>query len=264
VHGAGRTSPLVLAYHGVADVPLWQDHYRLFVRPKDLGRQIDRLTSWGYELTTMSELARRLRAGSADGTAALTFDDGLADNAGPLLEVLATRDAPATVYVIAGWLGRPHPDAPWARIATEEQVEKIASAGLEVGAHTLNHVDLSTVPYDVAFRELKDSKDRLEQITGSSVESAAYPFGNASEETLAACRAAGFTSAVRTRGRGSWANLLALPRQDVGNRTTDLALRLKRRDRYEPVMRILNPLLATWPARKGIRLVRLVRWVASH
>lgn len=264
MQGAGPTPPLVLAYHGVADVPLWQDHYRLFVRPRDLARQIEKLESWGYELATMSELARRLRAGSADGTAALTFDDGLSDNAGPLLEVLRAHDAPATVYVIAGWLGRAHPDAPWARIATEDEIREIASAGVEIGAHTVNHVDLSTVSYDVALRELTESKQQLEKIAGTRVESAAYPFGNVHDEAIEACKAAGFTSAVRTRGRGSWANLLALPRQDVGNRTTDLALRLKRRDRYEPAMRILNPFLGTWPARKGIRLVRLLRWVASR
>lgn len=253
----------MLAYHGVGDVPLWQDHFRLFVRPDDLRRQIDRLRSWGYELATVSDLARRLSSGTAGRVAALTFDDGLVDNAGPLLDVLGAYDAPATVYVIAGWLGRRHPDAPWTRIVTAEELQRIAGAGVEIGAHTMNHADLSTVSYDVALREWSESRERLEELSGAPVQSAAYPFGNVSDDAVRACGAAGFTSAVRTRGRGSWSSLLALPRQDVGNRTTSLALWLKRRDLYEPIMKTLDPVLRTWPARKGIRLVRLIRWVAS-
>lgn len=263
VQGSGHGSPLVLAYHGVGDVPLWQDHYRLFVRPDDLRRQIEKLRSWGYELTTVTDLARRLTAGQADRVAALTFDDGFVDNAGPLLDVLGAHDAPATVYVIGGWLGRTHPDAPWTRIVTEEELQTIAASGVEIGAHTMNHVDLSTVSFDVALAEWQESKRRLEEITGGPVRTAAYPFGNVSDDAVRACRAAGFTSAVRTRGRGSWASLLALPRQDVGNRTTSLALWLKRRDRYETIMKTVDPVLRTWPARKGIRLIRLLRWIAS-
>ena len=221
------------------------------------------LRAWGYELTTVTELARRLRAGRAARTGAITFDDGFVDNSEALLDVLRSCDVPATVYVIAGWLGKTHPDAPWTRIVTDDELRRIADAGVEIGSHTMNHVDLSATSYEVALREWTTSKERLEQITHQIVETAAYPFGNAEDEAVQACRAAGFTSAVRTRGRGSWANLHALPRQDVGNRTTTLALRFKRRDRYEPIMKVLEPALGTWPARKTIRLVRLLRWVAS-
>jgi peptidoglycan/xylan/chitin deacetylase (PgdA/CDA1 family) len=248
----------VLAYHGVDDVPLWRDHYRLFVRPRDLVRQIDRLRGWGYELVTITELARRSPAERVN-TAALTFDDGFVDNATHLVDVLRESGAVATVYVISGWLERSHPDAPWTRIMSRTELNALAGQGVEIGAHTVNHVNLRSLPYEAAVKEMKESKDQLEQITGRAVTSFAYPFGEANEHVLDACRTAGFTSAVRTRARGSWDRVLDLPRQDVGNRTTGLAFYLKRDDRYEKAAALVAPLLGTWPGRKSIRFIRLMR-----
>ena len=69
------------------------------------------------------------------------------------------------------------------------------------------------------------------------VETAAYPYGLASEQTIRACRDAGFRAACRISGEGSWADPHNLPRQDMLNRSSAVGLRLKRADLYEPLMR---------------------------
>jgi peptidoglycan/xylan/chitin deacetylase (PgdA/CDA1 family) len=250
--------PLVLAYHGVADVSLWRDHFRLFVRPRDLARQIETLKRWGYELTTVTDLAQR-DPSRRFNLAALSFDDGFSDNAHALLPVLDDAGVTATVYVISGWLGRSHPDAPWARIMSPAEVENLAQRGIEIGAHTVDHVNLCTLSSDDARAQIEESKHQLEAIIGRAVTSFAYPFGEANARVIETCRDAGFTSAVRTRGRGSWNDPLDLPRQDVGNRTSRLAFYLKRDNRYERPAGFVDPLLRTWPGRKSIRLVRLLR-----
>ena len=229
--------PFALTYHGVADVPLARDPHHLFVRPRDLERQIDRLRAWGYELVTFGALAARAAARDAHGLAALTFDDGLVDNLETLVPILERSRAKATVFVVTGWLGNPHAEATWTRILTEDELRALAAAGVEIGAHTVTHPDLTTLPYDSARSELAESGEELRRITGGQVEVAAYPYGRANDETRAACRDAGFAAGCRTLGDGSWHDPYDLPRQPMENRASLLGLRLKRAGRYGPLMR---------------------------
>ena len=61
----GYIPPLALAYHGIADVSLSRDPDRLFVRPQDLRRQIERLRKWNYRLVSFGDLAEEVaRAGA--------------------------------------------------------------------------------------------------------------------------------------------------------------------------------------------------------
>ena len=251
--------PLVLAYHAIGDVPLTRDWYRLFVRPKDLRRHIERLREWRYRTTTFGELAEAVANGGGAGMVALTFDDGFADNATLLAPLLDELNAKATVFVISGRLGQAHHEVPWARMMTEAQVRELHSAGIEIGAHTVTHPDLTTVPYETALEELTASKARLEDVVSAPVTVAAYPYGAADERVIAACETAGYVAACRTSGRGSWSEPLNLPRQDVGNRQSAFAFYLKRDDRYEPAIKPLLPLMTSKPARFAIKVIRHYR-----
>ena len=227
--------PLALAYHGVADVSLRRDPDRLFVRPEDLKRQIARLRDWGYQLVTFGRLAAER---DRTGLAALTFDDGFVDNLETLVPLLAELDAPATVFVVSGWLGQPHPAVQWTRIVTPEELRELRAAGIEIGGHSATHADLSTLSYDGALDELARGQRELEEVLGEPVEVAAYPYGRGGPDTIRAGRDAGFRAACLCTARGSWDDPLALPRQDMGNGSTLLGLRLKRDDRYEPLMHL--------------------------
>jgi peptidoglycan/xylan/chitin deacetylase (PgdA/CDA1 family) len=249
-----KLPPLALAYHGVANVPLHRDPYRLFVRPRDLERHIQRLRAWGFRLVTFGELATRAAAGEAAGHAALTFDDGLADNLTAALPVIRRSGAPATVFVVSGWLGGTHPKARWAPILTADDIRALAGAGVEIGAHTSTHPDLTELEHDAARAELARCKEELEKLTDRAVDVAAYPFGNASSDTMRACASAGFRAACRTSGQGSWSEPLNLPRQDMDNRCTAAGFWLKRHGWYEPVV-------ATPPGRLARRAIREARGV---
>jgi peptidoglycan/xylan/chitin deacetylase (PgdA/CDA1 family) len=247
-----RLPPLALAYHGVAEVPLRRDPEHLFVRPQDLRTHLRRLRVWGYRLVSFSELASRVADGEAAGFAALTFDDGLADNLLTLAPLLRHEGATATVFVTSCWLGLSYPAAPWARLLTRDELRELARLGLEIGGHTRTHPDLSRLSYAEAREELEGGKAELEEIVETAVEVAAYPFGQATVETMRACRDAGFRAACRTSGQGTWSDPYNLPRQAMENRCSDVGLWLKRHDRYEPLMR-LQPARA---ARKAGRRLR--------
>ena len=243
--------PLSLTFHGVADVPLRDDVHRLFVRPADLRRYVETLRGWGYELLAFSEWARRVGEGTGGGCAAVTFDDGFADNLHVLAPLLHELGVPATVFVISGQLGAPHAAAPFARILERDEVVALSETGVEIGAHTMSHPDLTLLDEEAAYRELRGSRDDLEDLLGKPVTVAAYPYGRATPATLAAARRAGFDAACRAVGLGNWTDPLDLPRQDIGNRSSIVGLRLKRDERYVPLMR-----------HRSVRIVRRARLTA--
>jgi peptidoglycan/xylan/chitin deacetylase (PgdA/CDA1 family) len=246
----------VLNYHGVADVHPDRPRSGSFVRPVDLRRQIEKLRAWGHELVTFGELGERLAAGDATSCAALTFDDAIADDGEGLLSTLRETGATGTVFAVSGWLGKPCPWVPWARIMTVDELRDVARAGIEIGAHTVTHPDLTALSYEEARSELEQSKRALEAILGAPVTVAAYPYGYARAETRRACRDAGFRFACRAQGWGSWDDLFDLPRIGVGNGSTLLSLRLKRNPRYRGVFD-LRPVRAAQRVRhEWLRLTR--------
>jgi len=247
----GIPPPLVLAYHGVAKVRVRDDPSLLFVPPDDVARHIDRLRRWGYELLPFSAFAGRLRTGRAAGCASLTFDDGFVDNLEALAPLLAAEGAPATVFVPTGWLGQTHPYAPQTRVMTAAEVRELSSRGVEIGAHTHTHPDLTTLGRDAAVDELRRGKAELEELLGERVEILAYPYGRADARTRDAGREAGFVAGCRTCGEGDWSDPLDIPRQDMTNASTMLGLRLKRDERYEPLMQRL-PFRAARSARRRL------------
>jgi peptidoglycan/xylan/chitin deacetylase (PgdA/CDA1 family) len=245
----GPLPPLALAYHGVATVRVRDDPSLLFVPPDHVVRHIRKLRRWGYELLGFAEFAGRVQARQAAGCAALTFDDGFVDNLEALAPLLAAENAPATVFVPSGWLGRSHPYAPQTRVMTADEVRDLRQRGVEIGAHTHSHPDLTTLDHGAAVEELERGKRELEQLLGEPVETVAYPYGRADAETRAACREAGFVAACRTCGEGNWDDPFDIPRQDMTNASTMLGLRLKRDDRYEDLVERL-PFRAARSARR--------------
>ncbi|MEA2476652.1 MAG: hypothetical protein QOC87_851 [Actinomycetota bacterium] len=234
-----RLDPLIIALHGIEYIPVRYDPQRLFVAPSTLRWLVERLNDWGYEFVRFSDMARAVARDGGHGRVALTFDDGYRNNLYELVPILHATEAVATVFPVTGWLGKVHPDAPNRPILTRDELRILHAEGVEIGSHTVTHRDLSTADPTEATWELKTSREILAEIIESPINTLAYPFGNATKETVALCRDLGFVAACRTSGRGSWNDPLDLPRQDVGNRPSRLGLELKRRDLYEPLMRYL-------------------------
>jgi len=65
----------------------------------------------------------------------------------------------------------------------------------EIGAHTVNHVALTSLNKEQAWSEVKDGKIWLENLLGNEVVSFCYPRGKFSATTAALVRKAGFLGA---------------------------------------------------------------------
>jgi peptidoglycan/xylan/chitin deacetylase (PgdA/CDA1 family) len=229
--------PFALCYHGLGTPRPGTDPHGLLLDPSLFAAQLDDLQRRGHRLVTASELWDGVQRGEGRGLGAITFDDGLAATMHIAVGLLGERGAAATLYVPSGLLGREHPDlASGERILDRGGVREIADAGVEIGAHTVDHVDLRTLPYADALDQLRRNKADLEDITGRPVRSLAYPYGAFGPDTIRAAQEAGFDSAWGCSGPAPWRSH-ALPREPVFPSTSIRRLRLKAAGRYGPMHR---------------------------
>ena len=243
--------PLVLAYHGVGQLPPTLDPKRMMVSPHRFRQHLRSIARRGYEFVTASEFADRLfddayperrllDAGSTGPLCALTFDDGLLDNLEVLPGVLREFDARATVFVCSGMLGQPHPGFPpqaGVRVIDADELRRLAGYdSLEIGSHTRLHTDLGEVSGDEAYEEMVASKRELEELLQRPVWSFAYPYGRYSEACPDAARRAGYKVAVAVAPHGGF-HRYELYRESADPRGGSLAFALKSRGLWRPIRR---------------------------
>lgn len=100
---------------------------------------------------------------------------------------------------LTAWAGVGSTGRPSHRIFSPEEVVDLAEGGvIEVGAHTVTHPVLSSLPVSVQQKEIQQSKAQLEAILGHPVKSFAYPHGSRSDytdQTVAIAQETGFNCA---------------------------------------------------------------------
>jgi peptidoglycan/xylan/chitin deacetylase (PgdA/CDA1 family) len=245
-----RRPPVILGYHGIADVDPRHDPTRLFVGPDALRRQAGRLRSRGYRFLTMAAFADALAAGEVEATCALTFDDGAHDDLVPVLEQLGV---PGTVYVCPGLFGEPYPwcdPAAGVRLMSEDEVVGLARHPLvEIGAHTVGHTSLADASAEDAYREMAECKERLEALLDRPVPSFCYPGCHYSAPCPDAARRAGYTSAVTCGPRGSW-DPFQLKRETLHTPDGQVTFALKSRGLFYGIRETPPARLTRWATRR--------------
>lgn len=108
----------VLMYHAVGD-DCWGEE-SLFVKPEELEKQLQYLSENGYETIFFEDLSH---IEQYEKPVLLTFDDGYDDNAETLLPLLQKYGMKATIFLIAGDVGKPHK-------LTRAQLAELVQSGL--------------------------------------------------------------------------------------------------------------------------------------
>lgn len=115
-----------------------------------------------------------------------SWDDGYALDL-PLAEMLSKHGCKGTFYA-----------APVAqhgeRMLSEKDLREL-SATMEIGAHSMTHPKLAHIPLADAEREIRDSKQWIETVTGQSCDMFCYPKGNHDDAVKKAVKDAGFAGA---------------------------------------------------------------------
>lgn len=188
----------VLTFHRVND---WDDdsltiHPRLFEELMDVLMREYRVVS----LSCLLDMMRKRQPVPAR-TVAITFDDGYLDNIDVAAPILKQRHLPATFFVTSGYIGTAR-RFPWDSysstvhpLMTWDHVRELQAEGFEIGAHTVNHLNLGHCSLDVVRAEVVESKRQIEDRLGSQVAGFAYPFGGLeciSDSATQVVREAGF------------------------------------------------------------------------
>ena len=200
--------PRVLMYHMVSAHRPGARFNGLRVQPESFEAQIAWLSRNGWQFFTVSELWAQWDT-LPDRSVAITFDDGYADNLHNALPLLEKYDAKATIYMVVDRHDRDWSTAKKAHHNTGELAREpklnddelqrlVASGRIEIGSHTLTHINLRTTPAADKRIELAESRRLLQAQTGQPVTSFAYPFGIYDEEDVALAREAGHVTAVTT------------------------------------------------------------------
>ena len=232
----------ILMYHYIEQVPPNDPdptlRAELTVTPRNFQQQMAWLAANGYHTITMAQL-RGYFQGTNDLPAnpvALTFDDGHQDFYTNALPILQTYHFTATAFVISGFID----DASGASMR-RWQVLAISQAGIEIGAHTFNHLDLTTLSATQVQQELGPPKTTLESWIGQPVLDFAYPAGRYDPSVVTAVQAAGYQSAVTTRPGTThdWAGRFTWERQEVVG-TESLAAFIQQLGPTDPVEEVAS------------------------
>jgi hypothetical protein len=230
----GKRPPFVLCYHGVGRVA-GADPHGLFVSRELFGEHVDIIQSQQYDVMPVGELWRSTQR-NADGEhrASISFDDGLVQTAREAIPMLLERGLRCSMFIATGLMGKRHPDLDEEMIVSREEVVELAQAGVEIGAHTVDHVELNDLPFEQALDQLRRSRATLEDLLGKEVTSMAYPYGKPKGQTPLAAERAGYEIACACVGPGPW-QPFNLPREPIFPSVTPLRLRLKMAGLYGPL-----------------------------
>jgi peptidoglycan/xylan/chitin deacetylase (PgdA/CDA1 family) len=195
---AGRSAVRVpiLMYHYIRVNPDPADRlgFNLSVTPSDFARQMDWLAANGYHPIDFDDLRGYLLGGAPipDRPVVLTFDDGYRDLYTAAYPVLRAHHFKAVAYIVSGFVNSP-------ASVTADQVVEMDAHGIQIGAHTVSHADLTKLSAGNLTHEVTDSKAALEGLVGHPVLDFCYPSGRFDDGVVRAVQAAGFLTATTTQ-----------------------------------------------------------------
>lgn len=157
----------VLMYHGLhasdADPGRFEPVYS--VSPTEFAAQLDWLMENGFRSTRLD--------GAATGSGkpiVISFDDGDVSNYNVALPLLRERGMVAEFFITSDFVGQPG-------MLETGHIRALADSGMGVQSHGRSHRFLEDLDESAMYAELRDSKQRLETVSGQPVTAIAFPGG---------------------------------------------------------------------------------------
>lgn len=177
----------VLTYHSIDDEPLsgYPEWKGIFVKEEEFDKQVRHLKESGYGTITLSNLRRWMEGEKTFDFKPLliTFDDGYR-SALKAEAIMKRYDFKGNVFIITDYIGkksngfcrRESPPAVVPMLSWGD-IDTLAAAGWEFGAHTMSHDLLDRIEPSRVEEEMLTSKHLLEDKMGAAVDVFAYPNG---------------------------------------------------------------------------------------
>lgn len=186
----------VFGYHGLTRSP--DESVPTVERPYWLHRDqfrshLEFIHRERYRIALLEELWDNDKAASSPKLpVVLTFDDGLASDYEVAFPLLAALEAKASFFLNTSTVGQP-------RYLGWRQIQEMQEAGLSFQSHSDDHVDLTRLSTVALERQLRASKEMLEDRLGSSVRFLSAPYGLINRKVVEAALQTGYRAVCGTR-----------------------------------------------------------------
>lgn len=200
--------PIIL-YHRIDISPINSQYY---VPPAKFEEEMKLLHDWGYTTITTSLLIKAITEGAdlPPRPLLITFDDGHLNNYTTAFPIMQKYGFTGVLYIVGNYMGAD-------QYMNADQIKEMASAGWEVGSHSISHSDLTSLePYRQRY-EVVESRKILEEALGVPVLTIAYPFGISNSSVIDYALFAGYIGGMSlgfTYDQGT-SNLYTMQRRDI-------------------------------------------------
>ena len=138
----------------------------------------------------MTRLLMRYPGGRAR-VLSLSYDDGVIFDR-RLIEIMQKNGIKGTFNLNSGSMPK-EPSETNRRLCPADAVKLYLGSGMEVAVHGLHHPYWNQIPPALANYDILSDRLNLEEMFGTVIRGAAYPFGATSDDAVAMLRAAGIT-----------------------------------------------------------------------
>lgn len=172
----------ILTYHSIdpSGSPISIDR-------ESFARHVEFLASGAVRVVPLAEIL----APGDEPRVAITFDDGIGNFANAAWPLLHEHGLPATQFVVtrrAGssndWQGRRDARVPHLPLMDWDTLGRLASEGLDLGAHSRTHPHLDRVSETALAEEVEGSAADLQERTGIRPRAFCYPYGSLDERAV--------------------------------------------------------------------------------
>lgn len=182
----------ILMYHEINTLPNWSLS-GLYVSKENFVEQLDALIKEGYHTITMEQLYDHWvnQAPLPTKPVVLTFDDGYESHYDFVFGELSKRGMVGTFYIFTSCLKEGTNKSP-------EKVRNMYIEGMEIGSHTVTHLDLRYAYRKDIEEELRESKRILSEIIDTEVNNFCYPIGGVTNYAIEVLKDNNYHTAVKT------------------------------------------------------------------
>ena len=173
----------------------------------------------------------------------ITFDDGYKDLITNALPLLKKYNFKATCLIISNLIGKRNIWDEYKENIKDKELMNLSDInywlknGMKIGSHSKNHKKLIKLDEKEKIDEIINSKNELESLTGSAIDSFCYPYGLYNENIVNIVKEKydfAFTT-NRSRFNTNKHNKYLLPRIDMGKKMSKFKLYLKAFTPYEDI-----------------------------